>query len=66
MAEGAALVLTAAAAMAGQDDVATAALEALRRAQPTISLAWIESRIPFEHAAEREHYLSALRRAGLK
>ncbi len=41
---GAHRVLTAAAALAGQDDVAKAALRELRRAQPTISLAWIASR----------------------
>ncbi|MFL6836964.1 MAG: winged helix-turn-helix domain-containing protein [Bradyrhizobium sp.] len=62
---GAHRVLTAAAAMAGQDDVAKAALEALRRAQPTISLAWLETEMPFEHAEEREHYLEAFRKAGL-
>jgi hypothetical protein len=36
-------VLTAAAGMAGQNDVATTALQELRRSQPNISLAWIES-----------------------
>jgi TolB-like protein len=58
-------VLTAAAAMAGQLDVAKAALEATRRAQPTISLAWLESEMPYEHEAERAHYVEAFRRAGL-
>jgi TolB-like protein/cytochrome c-type biogenesis protein CcmH/NrfG len=62
---GAHRVLTAAAAMAGMDDVAKAALEALRRAQPNISLAWIAREMPFEHDAEREHYVSAFRKAGL-
>jgi TolB-like protein/cytochrome c-type biogenesis protein CcmH/NrfG len=62
---GAHRVLTAAAAMAGQDDVAKAALEATRRAQPTISLAWLASEMPFEHEADREHYVGAFRRAGL-
>src|SRR6202022_2584170 len=37
---GAHRVLTAAAGMAGQRDVATAALQELRRAQPNISLTW--------------------------
>src|SRR5262249_9150748 len=37
---GAHRVLTAAAGMAGQDGVAKAALQELRRAQPDISLAW--------------------------
>jgi TolB-like protein len=62
---GAHRVLTAAAAMAGRDDVARAALEATRRAQPTISLAWLASEMPFEHDAERTHYVEAFRRAGL-
>jgi hypothetical protein len=62
---GAYRVLTAAAAMAGQAEVAGAALEALRRAQPTISLDWVAREIPIEHDASREHYLEAFRRAGL-
>jgi TolB-like protein len=59
-------VLTAAAAMAGQDDVAKAALQELRRAQPGISLAWIAGEMPFKLDAEREHYLEAFSRAGLE
>jgi TolB-like protein/predicted Zn-dependent protease len=62
---GAHRVLTAAAAMAGQAEVATAALRELRRAQPNISLAWLASQMPIAHDAEREHYLEAFRRAGL-
>jgi tetratricopeptide (TPR) repeat protein len=58
-------VLTAAAAMAGQDDVAKAALLELRRAQPNISLAWIAEQMPIQHDADRAHYLNAFRRAGL-
>jgi TolB-like protein/DNA-binding SARP family transcriptional activator/tetratricopeptide (TPR) repeat protein len=57
-------ILTAAAAMAGHMDVARAALEELRRAQPNISLAWYANHAPGGEA-EREHYLEALRRAGL-
>jgi hypothetical protein len=52
--------------MAGQDDVAKAALQELRRAQPDISLAWIASQMPIERDADREHYLEAFRRAGLE
>jgi len=63
---GAHRVLTAAAAMAGQSDTAEAALRELRRVQPNISLAWIASQIPTKHAADREHYLEAFRRAGLE
>jgi hypothetical protein len=61
---GAHRVLTAAAGMAGQAEVATAALQALRRAQPNISLAWIASQMPIKLDAEREHYLEGFRRAG--
>ena len=63
---GAHRVLAAAAGMAGQTEVATAALQELRRAQPNISLAWIASQMPIQHAAEREHYVEAFRRAGLE
>jgi len=62
---GAHRVLTAAAAMAGQDDVARAALQELRRVQPNISLAWIAEHMPIRTGAEREHYVEAFRRAGL-
>jgi TolB-like protein/Tfp pilus assembly protein PilF len=58
-------VLTAAAGMAGQAEVATAALQELRRAQPNISLAWIANQMPFQRDADRAHYLAAFRRAGL-
>jgi tetratricopeptide (TPR) repeat protein len=63
---GAHRVLTAAAAMAGQDDVASAALQELRRVQPNISLAWIASQMPIREDADRDHYLKAFRRAGLE
>ena len=56
---GAHRVLTAAAGMAGESDVAGAALQELRRAQPNISLAWIASEMPIGSDAEREHYLEA-------
>jgi TolB-like protein/Tfp pilus assembly protein PilF len=62
---GAHRVLTAAAGMLGQTEVATAALQELRRAQPNISLAWIANQMPIKQDAERQHYLEALRRAGL-
>src|SRR5579863_4417631 len=58
-------VLTAAAGMAGQQDVAKAALLELKRAQPNVSLAWIESEMPIRQDADREHYLEGFRRAGL-
>jgi tetratricopeptide (TPR) repeat protein len=63
---GAHRVLTAAAAMAGEDGVARAALAELRRVQPNISLAWIATQMPIKQDAEREHYVEAFRRAGLE
>ena len=62
---GAHRVLTAAAGMMGLRDVAAAGLQELRRAQPTISLAWLASEMPFEHGSERKHYLEGFKRAGL-
>ena len=62
---GAHRVLTAAAGMAGQADVAKAALQECRRAQPNISLAWIAQHMPIKQVADREHYLEGFRRAGL-
>ena len=62
---GAHRVLTAAAAMAGQNEAAQAALQELRRVQPNISLAWIAEHMPIRQCAEREHYVEAFRRAGL-
>ena len=62
---GAHRVLTAAAAMAGESEIATAALRELRRTQPNISLAWLANEMPIQHDSEREHYLEGFRRAGL-
>ncbi|HKT19240.1 MAG TPA: winged helix-turn-helix domain-containing protein [Stellaceae bacterium] len=58
-------VLTAAAGMAGEKDIAREALHELRRAQPNISLAWIAQQMPIKNAADRDHYLEGFRRAGL-
>jgi TolB-like protein/Tfp pilus assembly protein PilF len=63
---GAHRVLTAAAGMAGQAEVARLALQDLRRAQPNISLAWIASEMPWRDHADSEHYLQGLRGAGLE
>jgi hypothetical protein len=62
---GAHRVLVAAAGMAGQAEVAAAALQELRRAQPDVSRAWITERMPIRLDADREHYLEGFRRAGL-
>jgi TolB-like protein/Tfp pilus assembly protein PilF len=63
---GAYRVLTVAAGMAGQFDVAAAALRELRRTQPNISLDWIANRLPWKFDSDREHYLEGFRRAGLR
>jgi TolB-like protein len=59
-------VLAAAAAMAGEMDLARAALDELRRAHPDVSLAWIARELPLPDEAEVRHFLDALRRAGLE
>ncbi|HUO93783.1 MAG TPA: winged helix-turn-helix domain-containing protein [Rhizomicrobium sp.] len=63
---GAHRVLTAAAGMAGRDDIARAALQELKRAQPNISLDWIAKQIPTMRDEDRKHYLEGFRRAGLE
>ena len=63
---GAHRVLTAAAGMAGEREVAKAALHELRRAQPNVSLAWMAREMPIKQDADREHYLQGFRRAGLE
>ena len=62
---GAHRVLTAAAGMAGQGDLARVALQELCRAQPNICLAWIGRQMPMKREADRKHYLEGFRRAGL-
>jgi tetratricopeptide (TPR) repeat protein len=59
-------VLAAAAAMAGEMELAGAALRELRRAHPDVSLAWIARELPLPDEAEVRHFLEALRRAGLE
>jgi TolB-like protein/tetratricopeptide (TPR) repeat protein len=63
---GAYRVLTVAAGMSGQIELATTALQELRRTQPNISLAWIATQLPWKLDADREHYLEGFRRAGLE
>ncbi len=62
---GAHRVMTAATGMTGPSEVAAAALQELRRAQPNISLAWVADHVPIQHETDREHYLEGFRRAGL-
>jgi TolB-like protein len=63
---GAHRVLTAAAALAGQADVAKSALADLRLVQPGISLGWIDEQMPWESDVDRQHYLTGFRAAGLR
>jgi tetratricopeptide (TPR) repeat protein len=62
---GAHRVLTAAAGMTGDRELAMTALRGLHEAQPSASLAWIARELPMRRAEDREHYLDGLRRAGL-
>jgi TolB-like protein len=59
-------VLTAAAGMAGDAELAKTALRELKRAQPNFSLAWAAVHLLIRDGAEREHYLEGFRRAGLE
>ena len=63
---GAHRVLTAAAAMTEQRELAAASLKALLRVQPNLSLAWLASEMPFKCETERDRYLAAFRSAGLE
>jgi len=62
---GAHRVLTAAAGMAGMPQVAEAALQELRRAQPNISLNWVANQLPYKRDIDRVLYVDGFRRAGL-
>ena len=63
---GAYRVLTVAAGMTGQIELARTALHELRRSQPNISLSWISTQLPWKYDADRQHYLEGFRRAGLE
>jgi TolB-like protein len=63
---GALRVLVVAAGMAGESELASSALQELRRAQPNISLEWIAKELPWTRDDAREHYLEGFRRAGLR
>jgi adenylate cyclase len=57
--------LAAAAALAGEDALARAALAECRRLQPNVSVAWVEQYHPIVRAEDRDRYIEGLRRAGL-
>jgi TolB-like protein/Flp pilus assembly protein TadD len=58
--------LVAAATMTGDMDLATSALDTLRRLQPNVSLAWMATYMIIQDQAQRARYLDAFRRAGLE
>jgi TolB-like protein/Tfp pilus assembly protein PilF len=63
---GAHRVLTAAAAMTQQRELAAASLKALLHVQPGLSLKWLANEMPFKSDNERDQYLAAFRWAGLE
>lgn len=63
---GAHRVLTAAAGMSGDAQLAASALHGLHRTQPGLSLAWLTRELPMLRAEDREHYLEGFRRAGMR
>ena len=63
---GARRVLTAAAGMAGLNDIATVELQELLRVQPNISLSWLADNMPIKLEVDRAHYLEGFHRAGLR
>jgi TolB-like protein/cytochrome c-type biogenesis protein CcmH/NrfG len=62
---GAYRVLCVSAAMSGDAATAEMALADLRRVQPSISLAWAATQLPWRNEADREHFLEGCRRAGM-
>jgi tetratricopeptide (TPR) repeat protein len=62
---GAYRVLTVAAGMSGNLELAATTLRELRRTQPNISLDWIANQLPWKLDTDRQHYLEGFRRAGL-
>jgi TolB-like protein/tetratricopeptide (TPR) repeat protein len=62
---GAYRVLVVSASMSGDATTAEMALAELRRVQPSMSLAWAATQLPWQNAADREHFLEGCRRAGM-
>ena len=62
---GAYRVLVVSASMSGDTATAEIALAELQRVQPSISLAWAESQLPWQNEADRDHFLEGCRRAGM-
>jgi TolB-like protein/Tfp pilus assembly protein PilF len=62
---GAYRVLVVSASMSGDAATAEMALAELLRVQPSISLAWAATQLPWQNEADREHFLEGCRRAGM-
>ena len=62
---GAYRVLVVSAGMSGDAATAKMALAELRRVQPSISLAWVKTQLPWRSEADLEHFLEGCRRAGM-
>jgi TolB-like protein len=62
---GAYRVLVVSASMSGDATTAEIALAELRRVQPSMSLAWAATQLPWQNEADREHFLQGCRRAGM-
>jgi tetratricopeptide (TPR) repeat protein len=62
---GAYRVLVVSASMSGDAATAEIALAELRRVQPSMSLAWAATQLPWRNEADREHFLEGCRRAGM-
>ena len=59
------LLLTTAYSLAGRQEEARIEAEEVRRLNPKISLAFLGKFTPFKNQADKEHYIGALRKAGL-
>lgn len=62
---GAYRVLVVSASMSGDAATAATALVELRRVQPSMSLAWATTQLPWQNEADRDHFLEGCRRAGM-
>ena len=62
---GAYRVLVVSASMSGDAATAEMALAELCRVQPSMSLAWATTQLPWQNEADRDHFLEGCRRAGM-
>jgi TolB-like protein/Tfp pilus assembly protein PilF len=62
---GAYRVLVVSASMSGDAATAETALAELLRVQPSMSLTWATTQLPWQNDTDREHFLEGCRRAGM-